>query len=269
MSQAFTFTLPDGRLMGYSSYGAKDGLPILLFHGTPGSRLFGMDHNSVSAKKLCIVCPERPGYGLSPKSPRATLSSWADDVAALTQALKIQRFHVIGISGGGPFALACAALLPQRVISATLIASVAPMETPGFWIGLNTPNRLLFAAARYARWLLPTASQVVAWLTSAGDKTEHMKEALRQGRAGIQSDLRLLTNRWDIPLESIVAPVFVWHGEKDSNASPSGIKRLTASLPSAEWNPVRHAGHFLGRDAKIMEGVLARIQRASFTSIND
>lgn len=118
--------LPDGRSLHWCEYGAADGLPIFQFHGTPGSRLFGLDSAEVASAGLRVVTPERPGYGRSSPHPGARWADHVSDVATVADALGISRFHVLGVSGGGPLALGCAAALLQRVWSATVVAGPAP-----------------------------------------------------------------------------------------------------------------------------------------------
>src|SRR5208282_1859736 len=123
--------LADGRKLGYSEYGAQRGLPVLGFHGTPGSRfMFRLVHEPARRLGLRIIAPDRPGFGLSDYQENRTLSDWANDVSALADKLGLARFGVAGISGGGPYVAACAALLPERVTAAALISPVGPLHSP-------------------------------------------------------------------------------------------------------------------------------------------
>ena len=108
--------LPDKRRLAYAEYGDANGFPVLLFHGLPGSRLsWGLLPGNPFCPGLRIVAPDRPGYGRSDAMPRRTLLDWAEDVSNLADALEIQRFAIIGVSGGGPGALACAWKMPDRL----------------------------------------------------------------------------------------------------------------------------------------------------------
>jgi len=183
----------------------------------------------------------------------------------VVDALGISRFHVLGVSGGGPVALACAAGLPQRVLSATVVAGPAPSDGPGFWAGLSLANRALFAVARYLPALLPGVCAALALLMwdRPGQPPTHQGEAFRQGGAGLAADLRMLTRAWDVPLEAIRAPVFWWHGERDRLASPAGVRALVARLPTCEVHWVPGAGHFIGRDPALAERMLGRIREVA------
>jgi pimeloyl-ACP methyl ester carboxylesterase len=257
-------TLPDGRAISYCDYGGPGGIPIFQFHGTPGSRIFGLDNEEVAKAGLRILAPERPGYGKSSPNPKATaVSDWVSDVDVLADHLKLDRFHVIGVSGGGPFALACAALLPQRVMTATVISSPSPMDFAGFWDNLSFFNRSLFYVSRSQPALLPAVCTALAMLMKDRQgRPTHQGEAFRQGRIGIETDLKLLSREWNIPLESIAVPVFLWHGERDTLASPTAARELAKTIPACESHFVPGAGHFLSRDPLIAQRVLDRILEA-------
>ena len=92
-------TLPDGRSLHWCEYGAADGLPSFQFHGTPGSRVFGLDSGEVASAGLRVVTPERPGYGRSSVHPGARLADLGSDMAAVADALCISRLHVLGCQG--------------------------------------------------------------------------------------------------------------------------------------------------------------------------
>jgi len=96
--------LHDGRNLGYAEYGKPGGIPLLLFHGTPGSRVFKQFENAswIEESGMRVITPERPGYGLSDPAPGRTIKDWANDVIELADYLEIDRFHVARGSGGGP-----------------------------------------------------------------------------------------------------------------------------------------------------------------------
>lgn len=256
--------LPDGRCISYCDYGHPNGIPIFQFHGTPGSRIFGLDNEEVSAAGLRILTPERPGYGKSSPNPDAeAVADWVDDIQMLADRLNLDRFHVIGVSGGGPFALACAALLPQRVITATVVASPAPMTTTGFWNGLSVVNRTVFFISRYATVLLPLlCTAMAALMKDRGKASSHQGEAFRQGGIGLKTDLKLITKNWNFMLESIRVPVYWWHGERDNLASATAGKELAKSIPTCEPHFVPESGHFIHRDPAIAQKIVNRLLEA-------
>lgn len=142
--------LPDGRRLALASHGDPRGWPLFLFHGIPVSRL-GHEFTDAPAKEqgIRVLCPDRPGIGLSDPRPGRTVYGYADDVAAMADALGLERFAVAGLSGGGPYALACGAKLPERVTAVGVLAGVGPLDRPGAREGLTkTDLRLLDLSLR-------------------------------------------------------------------------------------------------------------------------
>jgi pimeloyl-ACP methyl ester carboxylesterase len=180
----------------------------------------------------------------------------------LADRLKLDRFHVLGVSGGGPFALACAALLPHRVITATAtaVASPAPIDFASFWTGISLLNRMSFLISRNVPFLLPALCTILALLKKDRNAVlTHEGEAFRQGGIGLESDLKILSNNWNFSLESIRVPVFLWHGERDSLASATAATELARTIPTCEPHFVPEAGHFIARDPIIAQEILDRL----------
>lgn len=148
--------LRDGRNLGYSEYGKLDGTPLLLFHGTPGSRIMKRleDASWLNTFGIRAILPERPGYGLSDPLPKRKIADWASDVSQLADHLGLGHFHVAGGSGGGPYALACAIQMPERVLSATLLCSGGPPEVMQVSREMLRGNRIAFFLARRMPFLL-------------------------------------------------------------------------------------------------------------------
>ena len=136
--------LPDGRRVAMASHGDPQGRPLFLFHGVPGSRL-GLHHTDGPAKErsVRVVCPDRPGVGRSDPHPERTILDYAADVKALADAMGFERFAVLGYSGGGPYALACGAKLPERVSAVGIMAGVGPLDRPGAREGLTKGDQRL------------------------------------------------------------------------------------------------------------------------------
>ena len=142
-----TLETPDGRTLAYAVWGDPDGFPILSLHGTPGCRLGRWPHEELYADLgVCLVTHDRAGYGRSDRRRGRRVSDEADDVRVIADELGFDRFGVTGGSGGGPHSLACAALLPDRVVRATCVVGVAPLGTPGLeqdaWLAGQDPENI-------------------------------------------------------------------------------------------------------------------------------
>src|SRR5215471_8175296 len=127
-----TIRTPDGRTLSVEDYGDPGGRPVLVHTGTPNSRLlYGPNVTDAAARGLRLIGYDRPGYGGSDPQPGRTVADCAADVRAICAALGIGRLAMWGISGGGPHVLACAALLPDLVVAAASLASLAPSDAEG------------------------------------------------------------------------------------------------------------------------------------------
>jgi pimeloyl-ACP methyl ester carboxylesterase len=127
-----TLETPDGRTLAYATWGDPNGFPILSLHGTPGCRFNRWPNEEIYARLgVHFVTHDRAGYGRSDRHHGRSVADEAADVAALADELGLDRFGVTGGSGGGPHVLACAALLPDRVVRAVCTVGVAPYGPPG------------------------------------------------------------------------------------------------------------------------------------------
>jgi pimeloyl-ACP methyl ester carboxylesterase len=141
-----TLETSDGRTLAYATWGDPSGYPILSLHSTPGSRFNRWTREELFVELgVHLVTHDRAGYGRSDRNPGRRVAEVAADVAALADELGLERFGAMGGSGGGPHVLACAALLPERVVRAVCIVGVAPFGTPGLeqddWLaGMDPEN---------------------------------------------------------------------------------------------------------------------------------
>lgn len=263
--------LSGGRRLGYAEYGDADGDPIFLFHGNPGSRLsWGLLPGSPFRPGLHLIAPDRPGFGLSDFQPGRTFADWPDDVVALGDALALTRFAVAGVSGGGPYALACAWQIQQRLTAVGVISSVGPLDAPQATEGMSRTNRVLFLLARRAPWLIRLNMKFLACLVRRSpdklikrlifkmadvDKAivtrpeirefvrQDFPEAFRQGGRGSAYELTLYARPWPIRLERISMEVHLWQGEADSSVPPSMGRYLAGALPNCHATFIPNAGH--------------------------
>lgn len=252
--------LPDGRTLAYVEYGDGDGVPVVYHHGTPGSRLFGEAFRRVAERQgVRLIAPDRPGVGRSDPDPDRDLVDWADDAAALADALGVETFAALGFSGGGPHALATAARHPDRVDRAALVSTVGPPAAPNG--GADLTSRALDAVARRSSLLTGALFRLQAFAVERSDpaslvgqfsdrplarfeeRTEqpfgalvdaNLREAYRQGTAAAARESRTLVREWGFDPGSVAVPVRLWHGEADTNAPPGGAAYLADRLPDAD-----------------------------------
>jgi len=149
-----TITLRDGRKLGYTEYGAPQGKTVFEFHGNPSSRL-GSKFLDEAAKRLDarIIGIDRPGMGLADHKPGRKLLDWPDDVTELADALGIDRFAILGGSGGAPSVLACAYKIPERLTAVAVLFPPRPLDTPGAADSWSRSERLrAFLGRRGPLW---------------------------------------------------------------------------------------------------------------------
>ncbi|KAI0150701.1 alpha/beta hydrolase [Xylariaceae sp. FL1272] len=155
-----TLKLPDGRTLGFAEYGSPTGKPLFIFHGFPSCRVEAASILKLSPRKdQRIIAPERPGFGLSSFDPQRRITDWPEDVRALADHLGISRFAILGGSGGGPFAVACANALPAEMMSA-----VGLMASAGPWVETRAAGVPI--VSRMTAWLsfyLPSAARALCW----------------------------------------------------------------------------------------------------------
>jgi pimeloyl-ACP methyl ester carboxylesterase len=286
----YTITLNDGRKLGFCEYGNPDGIPLMLFHGTPGSRLMPRLEKAAWIKEfnLRVITPERPGFGLSDPAPGRSISDWASDVEELADHLGLERYHVAGGSGGGPYALACAIASPQRVISATPFASGGPPEVMRLTKDMDAQNRIIFFLVRYlpclARRLLRAGAkttftkpekvkavmlkkltetnQAVGQALDGDNMLKSLQEAYRQGGDGAYHDLRLVGRDWKLDLGKIEIPVFLWHGTADILVPVSTARGLARLIPGCEAHFIPDAGHLLLGSEAVASQMISRMLAA-------
>jgi pimeloyl-ACP methyl ester carboxylesterase len=119
----YEVTLKDARRLSYAEYGDGEGTPVILLHGMPGSRILGRIFDDVARQRgLRVIAPERPGYGFSSPVPMARLEDYPNDITELSEILGLRRFIIMGVSGGGPAALACASMISDQLIATALVS---------------------------------------------------------------------------------------------------------------------------------------------------
>ncbi|ETN45915.1 uncharacterized protein HMPREF1541_00096 [Cyphellophora europaea CBS 101466] len=146
-----TITLSSYRTLGFAEYGSPTGYPLIYFHGFPSSRLEGeILHKAARKRNIRVVAPDRPGFGLSTYDPNYTITSWVEDVRELVKQLNLQRFAVLGLSGGGPYALACAKDLPASMMTSVGVAVGSPYWAEGGFGDMPWWSRISYWLVKYA-----------------------------------------------------------------------------------------------------------------------
>ena len=258
-------TVGDGRTLAYATFGDPAGEPVFVFHGGIGSRGMGLLFDEAAAVQgLRIIAPDRPGYGRSDPRPDRALTDWPTDVAALADALDIDRFAVLGVSGGGPYAAACAAALPDRVAAAALVSSMGPPGSP-MPRGLRVLVRLArllpplprFVLGRQLRRAREDPDAAIAKRASgAADPEQAMHhseagrilnaqtaEGGRQGSAAAAREIRLVGSDWGFDLGTIEAPVGIWHGSLDRTIPVAMAEDLHERIPGSMLTVHDDVGH--------------------------
>lgn len=149
MMMTQSLTLSDGRHLAWLEHRDPEGAPVFLFHGEPGSRLACHSDESIAIRLGArVITVDRPGYGASTLHPEGTLLTFAADIEALADSLGLERFAIIGVSGGGPYAFACAHAMPGRVTCVATIGSPCDLSLPGALDGWSPASTQLWMAAR-------------------------------------------------------------------------------------------------------------------------
>lgn len=269
---ARTIALPGGRVLAWACHGAPAGRPLYAFHGFPGCRLqAALLHEQALAAGVCLVAPDRPGFGASSPAPRRTLLDWPADVAALADHLGHRRFGVLGISCGGAYALACASAMPARIAYAGLLAGIGPMDLPAIRAGQLPALKLLFCLARAHPWLAgpllladaglfrrnpAKALDALASLLAEPDRrllaenpplrerfAASFVEAYRQGIGGAMTEAAVIARPRGFRLEDIAIPVHVYQGGLDRHVPPAMGRHIAQALPQGRLRFYPDEGH--------------------------
>ena len=264
-------TLPDGRALGYAEYGELTGKPVLYFPGTPSSRRLHPPIEPTLSLGARLIVVERPGYGLSDFQKGRRLLDWPEDVSAFAEALGLDRFPVVGVSGGGPYAAACAYKIPERVTRAAIVSGVGPTDLPGTIEEMPRVRRLGATVARRTPGLLaavlwlvanpqrnperffqrmvsgnsPVDQEIISQPEIKAMLMENYREATRLGVRGFAQDSIILSNAWGFRPEDISIPVDLWHGEADANVSISAARYMANTIPNCHATFIPGKGHWL------------------------
>jgi pimeloyl-ACP methyl ester carboxylesterase len=282
-----TFVTPDGRTLAYVERGPAGGTPVIVSHGTPGSRLARHPDAGIYERHgVRAIAYDRPGYGRSDPQPGRSVADATADIAALADELGFERFAVVGGSGGAPHALACGALLGDRLVRVGALVTPAPSDSPDFdfFTDLAEINVKEFGAALEGREAIeallegyvdelgrdPDAvvDEIASELPEVDRKLvsrpefreimiESFVEAVRQGPRGWADDDLAFAKPWGFELEQVEAEVRLWQGELDVLAPRSHGEYVASRLPNARFELLEGGGHFLDEEWGIVLDWLA------------
>ncbi|MEC7810171.1 MAG: alpha/beta hydrolase [Actinomycetota bacterium] len=267
-----TVVLSDGRLLSFARFGDPEGRPVFYFHGFPGSRFEPQSNHEAFLKAgIQLLALDRPGMGKSTRKSKRKLLHWPDDVVEVAKILNLEKFSILGVSGGGPYALACARAIPGYLNRVTVACGIGPMDAPNSTSGMMLSNRIMF---RYGRFFPPLVHLSVYLLVrqlsskpvkgfdkfvkglpevdrlilsnSTGKETvlESAMEGVRQGSGPLLDEISIYSRSWGFKLEDVSIQVSFFQGELDIDV-PASMARYQASLiPSSEANFYPADGHF-------------------------
>jgi pimeloyl-ACP methyl ester carboxylesterase len=265
--------LSDGRRLAYAEWGDPEGIPIVHQHGMPGSRL---DHEAdlefYRSLGVRVITPDRPGYGLSDPRPDGRLVDWPADVAELADVLGIHRFGMTALSGGGIYALACAAVIPERLTDVVVTGCPGPMDREGAGGGMRLTTRAGVMLAGRTPWLVDAVVGMLAgvirrypdffveesnrdkpaadrrWMSIRSVKAgaaSTLREAFRHGAQGYVHDLRTLAGPWGFNPWDVQVPVQLWHGDEDTVIPLHHSRYLASVIPGATLHVCHGEAHML------------------------
>lgn len=264
--------LKNGLVLGYAEYGDPQGEVMFYHHGWPSARVQGVLMHEVALKyRLRIIAPDRPGIGLSDFQPKRTLLDWPDTLAELAAHVGAEKFHVLAWSGGGPYLLAVAKVMPERLLSATVCCGAPPLMFLGyqhmFWV-----YRFMIRLRAYAPWMLalvlslgkkiaggdPTRPPLRWLMRMLGTEDRRVLsdpaifhvvsrgviESMKNGPRMVIADADIYLSEWGFEVSHIHMLVHFWHGKADRNISWKYSEQIAAIMPHVTTRWFEHEGHY-------------------------
>jgi pimeloyl-ACP methyl ester carboxylesterase len=265
--------MADGRRLAYTEYGDADGTPAIYCHGFPGSRLEArLAHAAAATLGIRLIAPDRPGFGRSDFLPGRRFADWPRDLAALSDALALERFDLVGVSGGAPYAIAGGQMLGDRVRRIALVCGLGEFTGEHATAGMNRAAATAIALQRhwptagyriYRHLVGPTlhrfpeaAFRILVENATTADREvladaavrdaviASFSEAFHAGAAGPAHEIGLITRPWDVDPRRVRQPVTLWHGEADRTVPVAMGRRHAALLADVDAHFVPGEGHF-------------------------
>jgi pimeloyl-ACP methyl ester carboxylesterase len=268
-----TLILANGAWVALSEYGDRDGMPVFFCHGWPSSRTMGeLADDAARDLGLRIISPDRPGIRDSQFHSNRRLIDWPPFLNEIADRLGIERFRILGISGGAPYAFASGWMTPERVEKIAVVSGAPPLDGFKDLDGLlpihkrmlvlreKSPRllKLLFHLARpfvalrlplrlrplLLKFLQPCDANVLRESRKFDICFDSARHAWRSSALGVMTDAEIYATPWGFPLEEVNVPVALWHGVKDRTFAPRLAESVAARLPNCEFHLVEDAGHY-------------------------
>lgn len=271
--EAQIFRQENGGAIAFSEYGDPKGAPIFFCHGWPSSRTMAeLADEAASQLGLRIISPDRPGIRDSTLQDKRRLLDWPPLLNALAGHLEIDRFRILAISGGAPYAYATGRMMPERVEKIAVVSGAPPLaelkerdgllpihrrmlalreSRPGLlkalfyvarpFVGMRMPLRL---RPLLLKFLQPCDANVLRESRAFEVCFESARQAWRSSAAGVMADAEIYATAWEFPLEEVRVPVALWHGAKDRTFAPRLAQDVASRLPDCEFHLVEGAGHY-------------------------
>lgn len=267
-----TLRLSSGRTLGYAVHGDPQGTPCFYYHGWPSARVQGALMDEAGRRHgLKIISPDRPGIGLSDFHPGRSLQDWPALLEELAAHEGVDRFHVMGWSGGGPYVLVTALSMPERLLSATIVCGAPPLTFLGyehiFW-PYRLMIRLRHAFPALLGLVLRSGEKIargepdrapLKWLLGMVGKADRevlsnpavfsvvrdgIVEALRRGPRSVIADADIYLSEWGFEVGGIGYPIHFWHGKEDRNIDWRYTEKLARIMPHATVHWFENEGHY-------------------------
>src|SRR2546423_3123228 len=273
MSNIQMLDLASGATIAVSEYGDPRGAPIFFCHGWPSSRTMAeLAHDAGRDLDARIISPDRPGIRDSQFQAKRRLTDWPAILSEIADRLGIDRFRILAISGGAPYAYASGWMTPERVDKIAIVSGAPPLDALQDLDGLLPIHRrmlqlrqsrpgllkVLFHLARpfvamrmpirlrplLLKFLQPCDANFLRESRSFDICFESARQAWRSSAAGVMVDADIYATPWGFPLEEVRAPITLWHGTKDRTFAPRLAENVAARLPNCEFHLVEGAGHY-------------------------
>lgn len=264
--------LPDGRSLFYEIFGDPQGIPCFYFHGFPGSHLQAQIADTQGKiNGVQVIAADRPGFGFSDYDPCRTIQSTVADIAELANHLRHDTFHMIGVSGGAPYALASSFYLPGRILSLGLVCPLGPLWKKEFKytfprlgrLGIygiqNTPflvkkiyRQIILQFDKDPEKYLSFMAKKLSKRDQEATQNPAVKKILRnsfchsyrQNPEYALMDAKIYTQDWGFQLSDVHVPTFLWHGTADKVVPYQNSVLLHNAIQGSEFFTFPDEGHY-------------------------